>query len=648
MVWHKVPEANRKKLDVKGRSGMLLSYLKDGNGYRVWDLQCRVVVKTRDTLFEDDRFPYGAPLSTPPEPVLVELPWPDVYVQPLLAPQTPPAEPVQPPTPENTINQRPAPEHSAIPTDDDTPRPSGPTQLPPVEQPNPIAPATVSPCANAQAPTCKSTRPKKQPDRYGSWAKAASTGSDVNTPKTWRQLLKSPTKHKWLKAADEEFSLLLGMGIWRLVPRPAKCKIIKSKWIFKVKRRADNSIQKLKACLVAMGFRQVHGIDYNEVFAPTLRQETFRLVCSLLAHHKWKARQVNFKTALLNGRLSEPVYMEQPQGFEDAEHPDYVCEVHRSIYGLKQSPREWNLELHAALLNSGLTQSTFDPTLYFQLRNQTLLSTVAVHVDDLAVAGEPHFVDDLIEKLGLRFTIGADKDLHHFLSLKINRVVEGRVVHLSQPHYIDDMKTRFLSNCTPNVPTPTDSNFHLLVPCMPDEELSTGPYNQLVGSLLWAAQCTRPDISFAVNKLSQFLRDPSEAHWQAALRVLQYLVSTRHLRLRLGGDLVCAGYSDSDWAEDRADRRSTSAYTFRIGDGAISWNSRKQATVSLSSTKAGYKAMSDSCKEAVWLRNILSELCLQSKGAIPLHVDNAGAEALAKNPEHHTCTKHIDARYHFI
>jgi hypothetical protein len=151
-----------------------------------------------------------------------------------------------------------------------------------------------------------------------------------------------------------------------------------------------------------------------------------------------------------------------------------------------------------------------------------------------------------------------------------------------------------------------------------------------------------------VNRLSQHLRDPSEAHWQAAVRVLNYLVTTKDLRLRLGGKLNCSGFSDSDWAEDRDDRKSTSAYTYQIGDGAISWKSRKQATVSLSSTEAEYKALSDSCKEGLWLRHVLTELALRPNTAIPIHVDNEGAEALAKNPEHHARTKHIHARYHFI
>lgn len=165
---------------------------------------------------------------------------------------------------------------------------------------------------------------------------------------------------------------------------------------------------------------------------------------------------------------------------------------------------------------------------------------------------------------------------------------------------------------------------------------------------MWVAQSTQEDISFAVNRLSQFLCDPSSAHWYAALRVLRYLITTKDLKLRLGGDLKLSGYTDSDWAEDRFDRRSTSAYTYRIGSGSISWKSWKQPTVSLSSTEAEYKALSNSCKEAIWLGNLLFELNLRPMSPIPLHVDNEGAEALAKNPEHHTRTKNIDARYHFI
>jgi hypothetical protein len=224
-----------------------------------------------------------------------------------------------------------------------------------------------------------------------------------------------------------------------------------------------------------MGYTQVHGIDYDKVFAPTLRQETFWLVCSLLACHCWKARQVDFKTAFLNGRLEEAVYMEQPQGFEDPTCSDWVCEVNQSIYGLKQSPHKWNLELHKALLEISLTQSTFYPTLYFQLNNQKIVGTVAVHVDDLAIAGEPWLVNKLIKQLGAKFTIGTDEDMHHFLLLKTDWDINAQLVFLSQLHYIEDMGIRFLGDSQLNVLTPTGVHFKLLVPRMPTDQPSSGP-----------------------------------------------------------------------------------------------------------------------------------------------------------------------------
>ncbi|WAQ84758.1 hypothetical protein PtA15_5A331 [Puccinia triticina] len=718
LVWYKVPEANRAKLNNKGRSALLLSYLGDGNGYRIWDLEKRSVIKSCDVLFDNVSFPYGSPLKHEPSPVLVELPWPnqsassnppvkqttqssqaptpsffnppplDIPLKPKFdrrltasihapksrSPSPPPlsAPPPSPVSPKSTSPSRPFPPSSSpLPPPPKSTSPSPPSPplssllpppplslppspptsslTPPQSVPNAVSSEVPAPTPSPlPPPTRRSGRQRRAPDCYGNWAKSAAIpDNDIDTPRTWKQLLCSPHKNRWLKSANDEFLSLLGMDTWRLVPRPTKRKIIKSKWVFKIKRCPDKSIQKLKARLVAMGYSQVQGVDYEEVFAPTLRLETLRLILSLLAIKKWKGRQVDFKTAFLNGRLQEPIYMEQPPGFEDSQHPDWVCEVHRSIYGPKQSPREWNRELHDGLVQAGLQQSKYDPTLYFTIENGALAGAVTVHVDDLAIVGEPSFVDPLIDSLGKRFKIGANEELHHFLSMKIDRDAKNCLLYISQSHYISDLQKRFLSGPSVLVRTPTDSLFKDLVPRKEGELASSGPYPQLIGALLWASQCTRPDVAFAVNRLSQFLRDPSDSHWRAALRVLHYLVSTKHLRLRLGGSLTCAGFSDSDWAEDRHDRRSTSAYTYRLGDGAISWKSRKQATVSLSSTEAEYKALLDSCKEGLWLRYVLTELKLRPQTAIPLHVDNAGAEILAKNPEHHSRTKHIDARYHF-
>lgn len=599
---------------------MLLSYISHGSGYHLWDLQNRCSIKSRDVIFVENVFPYTSTLTpVPPESLPVEISW-SSSSRPSVQP--PPAAPTssEPPPSVSSAPRRVfttpverrlqdsmhAPLNRShdplvpLPDSDEEILPDAP--LPEIPLPPPVA-ATNSRrrMAVPQAPLPRRfTRTSKAPDRLGTWAKKSS--EDVaDEPKTWRQLLRSPNKHKWLKAVDEELASLVGTETWKLVPRPSKRKIIRSKWVFKVKKRPDGSILKLKARLVAMGYTQEKGIDYNEVFAPTTRLETLRLVISLLASKNWYGFQIDFKTAFLNSKLDTVIYMSQPPGMEDPEHPDWVCEVTGSLYGLKQSPRLWNRELHAEFLRLGLIQSKFDPTLYFMIKDGCLVCAIATHVDDLAVTGELDVINPLMDSLASKFKIGEKEELHHFLLLKITRDRPNRYAYLGQEHYINNLCDRFLNGSHTHVSTPTGLSFKDLRPRCDSEDCSPGPYSSLVGALLWAAQCTRPDISFLVHKLSQFLHNPSASHWDAAIRVLNYLVLTKSLQLRLDGPKTCCGYSDSDWAEDRVDRRSTSAYTFRAGDGSISWRSKKQPTVSLSSTEAEYKALSDSCKEALWL-----------------------------------------------
>jgi hypothetical protein len=266
-----------------------------------------------------------------------------------------------------------------------------------------------------------------------------------------------------------------------------------------------------------MGYSQVQGLNYDEVFSPTLLLETLRLIFSLLASQNWKGRQVDFKNAFLNGHLDTPIFMEQPPGFKDPQHPDWVCVVSRLLYRLKQSPCQWNIELHNALLDLGLSNSAYDPTLYFKIESGQLIGALTTHVDDLAIVGEPAFVNSLISSVGQRFKIGADEDLNHFLSIKITRDCKNGHVFMSQAHYIQELCDRFLDGVSHTVSTPTNSYFKNLTHKSPSDPVSPGPYPQIIGSLLWVSQCTQPDIFFAVNRLSQYLRDPSLSHWFAAV-----------------------------------------------------------------------------------------------------------------------------------
>lgn len=621
---------------------MFLRPLSDGNGALLWD-SCRGrVIKSRDIRVVSEfamskEVGIVLPSSTVPSPPAE----PTEVVMPLK-----PCEPDSAPSSASEVPRTP-PE---VPRDETLPLPATPV-APPLER-APLSPSGIPDGEPVSMPR-RSARVPRPVDRLGEWSKSAvsvpKAGVPLDEPRSFKQLLKSSHRQAWLRAADEEYASLLGKGTWTLVPRPAKRRIVRCKWVFRVKRKADGSLSKRKARLVAMGFTQQKGIDYSEVFAPTTRLETLRLLLSILGTRNWAGRQLDVKSAFLNSTLEKPVFMDQPEGYVDPSNPTWVLRLNKAIYGLKQSPRLWNKELHGALVSIGLTQSTLDPTLYLSFRSGKLQGALTVHVDDMCVIGCNEFVNNTCESISSRFEISSNEELKYFLSMEITRDMASRKVFLGQSRYIKDLVQTYLDGSFTPCATPTAKSFKDLRPRTANDASTDKPFANLVGALLWVAQCTRPDVSFAIARLSQFLRDPSPCHWEAAVRVLRYLASTSELRLSLGGpDLGANGFTDADWAEDRVDRRSTSAYAYLVGCGPISWRSRKQPTVSLSSTEAEYKSLSDACREAIWIRSLLAEMKLRPAAALPLHIDNSGAEALAQNPSHHARTKHIHTRYHFV
>lgn len=446
-----------------------------------------MVVKTRDTIFCDHVCPYDCPITRPPtQPLPVEIDWPQPVTS---APEETPRLPIThifrldrwlqalAHNPENALPAHLIP----LPRGNNTDLAAPP--LPPSTTPL-VAPPTGSVFPRWSA------RPRRPPVLYGAQTKSTSTSDEIDTPKTWKQVLRSPDRDLWVKAADAEFASLLGMKTWKLVPRPAKQKIIKSKWVFKPKRRPDGSILKLKARLVAMGFTQTKGVDFDEVFAPTTRAETLCLLCSLLGSKKWAGYQIDFKTTFLNRSLKHLIYVAQAPGYEDPDRPDNVYEMVGSIYGLKQSPRQWNKVLHALLISLGLVQSQFDPTLYFKVHGKQLVCAIAAHVDDLVIIGENSFIQPLMDQLEKTYKVGQCEPLHHFLSLKITCDVEQQYVYLSQEHYISDLQKEFFPGSLFSAKTPTASNFKDLGPRTESDAPSPGPYSSLIGAQLWVAQST--------------------------------------------------------------------------------------------------------------------------------------------------------------
>jgi hypothetical protein len=481
-------------------------------------------------------------------------------------------------------------------------------------------------------------------------------------PVTLRDALSSPDTSNWRAGIEEELKGLLDMGVYKLVPRsavPTGRKVLRGKWVFRLKRDENGNPVRYKARLVVKGFEQVFGQDYVETTSPTARMESLRLILHLAAVNGWEVQQVDVKTAYLYGLLpaDKVVYMEQPVGFAEPGKEDWVWELQRGLYGMKQSGRIWNKTMNKALLSWGFKRLAADPCVYYRHTKSGTIVT-AIHVDDFLIAGSsPETCASFKSQLKTLWSISDLGDATFCVGIAISRDRDARTISISQTALIDRIVSTFGQSDMHPISTPMDHTVQLRRPppdvSPSDTEATTLadlPYRSLVGSLMYVAVGTRPDISYAVSKLTQFLDCYRHSHWAAALRVVRYLKGTRNLCLVLGGDpdISLIGFSDSSYADCVDTRRSCMGYCFSLGGAIFSWSSRKQKTVACSTTDAEYIAVSESCRESIWLRLFLRELGLSTSDPTTLLCDNNGAMALSNDPTHHSRSKHIDVRYHYI
>ena len=317
----------------------------------------------------------------------------------------------------------------------------------------------------------------------------------------------------------KEYQALISNHTWTLVPFQPDLNIVGCKWVFRIKRHADGTIERYKARLVAKGFHQEEGIDYFETFSPVVRPTTIRLVLTLAISFGWSIRQLDVHNAFLHGALTETVYMEQPPGFIDASKPNHICLLSKAIYGLKQSPRAWFHALSTALLNQGFQASRYDPSLFILSTNNSML-IVLIYVDDIIVTGDSRDrIQAFINSLQQTFALKDLGDLHFFLGIEVHSTSQG--LHLSQTKYLKDVLSRAKMQDANPCPSPMVPNLSL---SRFDGDPFEDPhlYRSIVGALQYAT-LTRPDISFAVNKVSQFLQAPTTTHWGAVKIILRYL-----------------------------------------------------------------------------------------------------------------------------
>ena len=672
-----LPAEKLKKLDNRAVMGYLLGYKYEG-GYRVW-IPNQGVKEVRDVTFYEDT----APVEPDDAGDYHESPTSDIWWPTYDLPQTPPSQmprasetpqtmPIEPSRDADSQSEKiiiriPGRYHPRAP------RQRSPSKAP-VETQEELTEMTAE---NDDAAPKYVGRIHHFPERSSRSGLVRNAGGEVAmraagdegamiaytafevaepafiptpatpNPMSIHEAHNAPDANDWMAAMDDEINNMRRLAVFKEVPKPKNRNIITPKWVFR-RKFEDGTLVKHKARLVARGFTQVSGIDYHDayLYAPVVRLETFRALISIAALFGLELRQFDVSAAYLHGEIDEEVYMEPPPGYGSS---DSVWLLQKGLYGLKQAGRIWHERLKADMEELGFVQCPRDHAVFrIGTWRKDDWAVCAFWVDDETGVGSPHQLQRVSAMFKNKYGISGEGELTWTLGIGVRRDRDARIVSLSQEAYIDNLIERFdLQNAT-TVTTPLAPGVILSKEQCPAKPHENSHYRELIGSLQYASLATRPDITFAVNKLAQFLTNPGAAHMEAAMRVLRYLKGTKHWTLNLGGRVAdVAGYTDSDWGADRDDRKSIGAYVFRIGDAAISWKTKKQSSVALSSVEAEYMAMCQAAKEAVWLTGLLTDLGIELRSPLIIFGDSQGALALAQNPVFHPRSKHIAIQYHY-
>jgi hypothetical protein len=473
--------------------------------------------------------------------------------------------------------------------------------------------------------------------------------ADMPMPRSFQEAMRRPNADLWREATDKEVAAILKNETYELVSRdelPPTANILGNTWVFKIK---TGGLHRARLCV--RGDWQIPGVDYFEVFAPTSRLQSFRLILHLAATLGLVLKQVDFVTAFMNGKLQEDVYMRQIPGYEDPSRPHYVCKLKKALNGIRQAPRQWFAELREELTRLGLLQSERDPTIFFQCSSADCVYVV-VFVDDLLIAAtRQQQADDLTSNLAQKFELKDLGPVSTYLGIEISRNEEGRVLYLSQEKYALKLIRKFGMQSAAPCDTPIVVGHDLTNVSGPQGKPKECDYPQLVGALMYLMVCTRPDLAYAISVLARFMAKGkhTSTHWKAARRVLQYLIRTKEHALVLGGgdSRMLTVYADASYADNKEKRQSTLGYRITLGDGLISWKSKVSATVALSTAEAEYYAAGEAVKEAEWLRSMLSEL----KWDVPPYrmlMDSQSAMAMIRNNMVSARSKHIELKHHFV
>nr|CAN76029.1 hypothetical protein VITISV_016069 [Vitis vinifera] len=453
-------------------------------------------------------------------------------------------------------------------------------------------------------------------------------------PQTFKEAVNSTEGLMWKEAIKSEIDSILQNHTWELVDLPPGCKPLSSKWIFKRKMKVDGSIDKYKARLVIKGYRQTEGLDYFDTYSPVTRINSIRMVLAIAALRNLEIHQMDVKTAFLNGDLDEEIYMEQPEGFSAPGQEKKVCKLVKSLYGLKQAPKQWHEKFDNVMLSHGFKINECDKCVYVKDTEHGYV-IVCLYVDDMLIVGsDDKMITSTKNMLQIQGLTSKDMGLADvILGIKIKRTSNELI--LSQSHYVDKILGKFDKDNSGVARTPVDVTLHLSK--NKGESVSQVEYSRIIGSLMYLMSCTRPDIAYAVGKLSRYTSNPGAKHWQGIIRVLKYLRFTRDYGLHYTRyPAVLEGYSDANWISNEVQQ--------------CRGNPQKQTVIARSTMESEFIALDKCGEEAEWLRHFLEDIPRWSKPVPPIciHCDSQSAIGRAQSNMYNGKSRHIRRRHNTI
>jgi hypothetical protein len=487
-------------------------------------------------------------------------------------------------------------------------------------------------------PRRKIKTPMRFDEEYGYYCIAANY-CDATNPVSYQEAIQSEDCDQWTVAMNREMDCLVKNDTWTLIDKPQDKKVLDVKWVYKKKSPID-----YKARLVVRGFQQTDHVD--DVYSPVAKMETLKLLLSCCCQMGMVIHQMDVETAFLNGKVVSEVYVKQPFGFDDCS--GRVYKLNKALYGLKESPRLWYECFNDYITTIGFRRSKFDNCLYVKVVNEVSIYII-LFVDDLLICCKnENLIVDVKYKLCKKFKIKDMDVVKNYIGIDIQYdYSQTRTVTMSQESYIESLAKRYkIENCK-LYKTPLEINLKL-DKCDINEDVK---YRNLIGALLYISGGTRPDIAYSVNYMSRFQNCYNDTHFKYALRVLKYLYLTKGLKLTYKENSesdIMDCFVDADWAGDTCDRKSTTGFIIRLFGNVIYWKSKKQNSVTKSSTFAEYVALSEAVSEIILLRNIVNDIFIKIDKPTNVYEDNSGALNIAKCGNFTKNSKHIEVQYHYV